>query len=179
MSQFTKNHCAVSRVGIPELAWTLKRIAGRAEHGRDEPPREVVQIDEPPDRAHSRRAKGFDLTPQLVELRRVQPDGMAPVCLEVLVGIEVLGEDVDALELAVQEASHRSRGGDDAAGGLGDVVGEGVQEVPADALGSDTHVVVENQTPDRVRVRALEGNARRQLLGAIRAPEEQAEALAR
>ncbi len=82
---------------------------------------------------------------------------------------------IDALEFAVQEKSHGSRRGDDTAGGLGDVVGEGIDEMPADALGSDTHVVVENQTPDRVRVRALEGNARRQLLCAIRAPEEQRE----
>ena len=165
--------------GVAELPWPLKRIARRAEDGCDEPSREVVEIDELPDGLHARRAERLQLPPEILEFAGVEADRVAPVGLEELVRVEVLGEHVDALELAVEVEPRRPCFGNDSAGRFRDVVHQWIEEMPADAPGTHSHVVVNDETANRVSVCALECDARRQFLRAVRPSKEQTEPLAR
>ena len=128
---------AVAR-GIAELPWPLKRIAGCAEDSCDEPAGEVVQVDSRPTvfmRGGPRALICRQSSLNSPALRRTEwPQWVLKYSSE----IEVLGEHVDALELAVEKEPHRPRCGNDSAGGFGDVIRQRVQQVPANAACAPT-----------------------------------------
>ena len=90
--------------------------------------------------------------------------------LEVL-GVEPLGEDEHAVELAVQEEAHRRCFRRNPAGFLRDVVGERVGEVAV-----VTNVVVDDEVANRLR-RPAEQHVGRELPRAVLAAEVQPKSL--
>lgn len=163
---------------VEELPRPLVGVARGQEDRREVPADEVVEVDLGAHLLQGQRGGPVETRAQRLHAGQLHADPRSrPVAREVLV-VEMLGEDEEALVLAVQDEASRQRFGRDAAEAPGEVIAERVHQVPVGAVAVAPHVVVHDQPLQRLAGRAEE-DAVAEAGEAVAPPEEQAEPLPR